>query len=148
MRNLENGKANGAVRKDQNNPLFKETVMGWRDGFFCLARLRPDGFAGYEQIAGGSNKTATITTKPVVAGAGSLRLSADVVISGFVKVTILDQQNKALAESEPIARTVTDAEVRWKKGFSLETLKRYEIRLRFELRDAKLYSFTFHDTSD
>ncbi len=119
--------------------------MGWRDGFFCLARLRPDGFAGYEQIAGGSNKTATITTKPVVAVADSLRLSADVVISGFVKVTILDQQNKALAESERIAQSVTDAEVQWKEGFSLAILKGKEIRLRFELRDSKLYSFSFHE---
>jgi len=117
--------------------------MGWRDGFFCLARLRPDGFAGYEQIAGGSNKTATITTKPVVAGAGSLRLSADVVISGFVRVTILDEQNMALAESELIAQTVTDAEIRWKQGFSLETLRGNEIRLRFELRDSRLYSFSW-----
>jgi len=135
------------VQKDEillyyggNNGRF----MGWRNGFFCLARLRPDGFAGYEQIAGGSNKTATVTTKPVVAVAGSLRLSADVVISGFVKVAILDEQNKPLAESELIAQTVTDAEVRWKEGFSLETLKGKEIRLRFELRDSKLYSFSFH----
>ena len=37
----------------------------------------------------------------------------------------------------------TDAEVRWKQGFSLETLKGHEIRLRFELRDSKLYSFSF-----
>ena len=117
--------------------------MGWRDGFFCLARLRPDGFAGYEQIAGGSNKTATIVTKPVVAGAGSLRLSADVVISGFVKVTILDRENQALAESELTAQTVT--EIQWKEGFALETLKGHEIRLRFELRDSKLYSFSFQE---
>ena len=37
--------------------------MGWRSGCFCLAHLRPDGFAGYEQIAGGSNKTATAFDK-------------------------------------------------------------------------------------
>ena len=117
--------------------------MGWRDGFFCLAHLRPDGFAGYEQIAGGSNKTATITTRPVVAVTGSLRLNADVVLSGFVKVTILDKESKALAESELIAQTVTDAGVRWKEGFSLEALKGKAIRLRFELRDSKLYSFSF-----
>jgi len=119
--------------------------MGWRSGYFCLARLRPDGFAGYEQIAGGSNKTATVTTKPVVAVSGSLRLSADVAMSGYVKVTVLDKDNKKLAESELITQTVTDGEVRWKEGFLLETLKGNEIRLRFELRDAKLYSFSFHE---
>jgi len=119
--------------------------MGWRDGFFCLARLRPDGFAGYEQIAGGSNKTATITTKPVVAAGGSLRLSTDVVMSGYVKVTVLNKGNKELAESKLITQTATDAEVQWKDGFSIEKLKGNGIRLRFELRDAKLYSFSFHE---
>jgi len=50
-----------------------------------------------------------------------------------------------LAEGERIAKTVTDAEVQWKEGFSLEDFKSNEIRLRFELRDAKLYSSSFHD---
>ncbi|MHC4631028.1 MAG: hypothetical protein ACYS9C_07125 [Planctomycetota bacterium] len=118
--------------------------MGWRDGFFCLARLRPDGFAGYEQVEGGSNKTATITTKPVLAVADSLCLSADVTMSGYVKVTLFDKENKELAESELIAKTVTDAEVQWPEGFSFRSLKGSEIRFRFELRDAKLYSFSFH----
>jgi len=121
--------------------------MGWRDGFFCLARLRPDGFAGYEQIAGGSNKTATITTRPLVAGPGSLALSADVVVSGFVKATILDKAGNALAKSELITQTVTDAEVRWKDGFSLASLQGDEIRLRFDLRDSKLYSFSFQESN-
>ena len=142
-----------------SNPVFLEEEIrlyygasdgrhyGWRDSFFCLATLRPDGFAGYEQIAGhvvGNNKTATITTKPVVAGAGSLRLSADVVTSGYVKVTLIDKENKELAEGELIVRTVTDGEVQWKEGYSFGSLKGKEIRLRFELRDAKLYSFSFH----
>jgi len=119
--------------------------MGWRSGHVCLAHLRPDGWAGYEQIAGGSNKTCIVTTKPVTVVGGSLRLSADVVPSGYVKVTVLDKGNRKLAESKPGTRTVTDAEVAWKKGFSLEKLKGKVIRLRFELRDAKLYSFTFHE---
>jgi len=117
--------------------------MGWRNGFFCLAKLRPDGFAGYEQIAGGSNKTGLVTTKPVSVVAPSLCVTADVAPSGFVKVAILDKENKELAAGELIAQTVTDAAVRWKEGFSLETLKGEEIRLRFELRESKLYSFSF-----
>ena len=119
--------------------------MGWRDGFVCLARLRPDGFAGYEQIEGGSNKTATITTKPVRLVGSTLHLTADTAAGGYVKVTLLDQEGRKLAESELVARTSTDAEVRWPKGFSLAKLKGAAIRLRFELRDAKLYSFSFSD---
>ena len=118
--------------------------MAWRNGYFALARLRPDGFAGYEQIAGGSNKTGSVTTRPVTVVGNTLCVSADVAPSGYVKVTALDKDNKALAEGELIAKTVTDAEVQWKKGFSLKELKGKEIKLRFELRDAKLYSFSFH----
>jgi len=115
----------------------------WRNAFLCMATLRQDGFAGYEPIE--SNKPARITTTAVVCTGNELQLSADVPERGSVKVTVLDKQKKELAEGEPITRTVTDAVVRWKKGFSLEKLKGNQIRLRFELRDAKLYSFSFHD---
>ena len=115
----------------------------WRNGFLCMATLRPDGFASYGPIE--SNKPALITTTAVVCTGDKLRLSADVPEGGSIKVTVLDRQNKELAEGEPIARTVTDAVVRWNKGFSWEELKGKEIRLRFELRDAQLYSFAFSD---
>ena len=114
---------------------------GWRDGFFCLARLRPDGFAGYEQVD--AKKRATITTKPVLAVADSLCLSADVAISGYVKVMLFDKENNELAESELITKTVTDAELQWPEGFSFSSLKGSEIRFAFELGNAKLYSFSF-----
>ena len=136
------------IRKDEilmyygaNNGRF----MGWRSGYFCLAHLRPDGFAGYEQqFPGGRNKTATITTKTVAVVAGSLCISADVVPSGYVKVTALDKDNNKLAEGELVTKTVTDAEVQWKGGFSCKEFKGKEIKLSFELRDSKLYSFSLH----
>ncbi len=117
--------------------------MAWRNGYFCLAWLRADGFAGYEQITGGSNKTGSITTKPVSVVAGSLCISADVAPSGYVKVTALDEDNEKLAEGELITKTVTDARIRWKDGFSLRKLKGKKIKLGFELRESKLYSFSF-----
>ncbi len=113
----------------------------WRNAFLCMATLRPDGFAGYEPTEG--NKPARITTTAIVCTAGKLRLSADVSENGAVKVTILDKDNEALAESEPIVQTVTDAAVRWKEGFSLGTLMNNGIRLQFELENSKLYSFSF-----
>jgi len=115
----------------------------WRNAFLCLATLRPDGFAGYEPVD--SNKPALITTTPIACTGKKLRLSADVRQSGSIKVTVLDRQNKELAEGEPMTETVTDGEVPWKEGFSLDTLQGNEIRLQFELRDSKLYSFSFHE---
>ncbi len=115
----------------------------WRNGFFCLATLRPDGFAGYEQVAGGSNKTGSITTKPVSVVAGPLCISADIAPSGYVKVTALNKDNEKLAEGELIIKTATDAPIQWKDGFSLKKLKGKDVKLKFELRESKLYSFSF-----
>jgi len=113
----------------------------WRKSGLAMARLRPDGWAGYEQIDG--TKPATITTTPVVCTGDRLQLSADVSKGGSVKVTLLDKDSNQLAVGKPIRQTVTDAEVNWPKGFSLEKLKANQIRLRFQVSRAKLYSFSF-----
>jgi len=118
--------------------------MAWRNGFFCLAHMRPDGFAGYEQIAGGSNKTGSLTTKAVSVVGNALCVSADVAPSGFVKVTLFDKDDKKLAEGKLVTTTVSDAMIEWKDEFSLEKLKGKEIRLKFELRESKIFSFSFH----
>jgi hypothetical protein len=117
--------------------------MAWRNGFMALAWLRADGFAGYEQIAGGSNKTGSVTTKPVTVVGDSLCISADVAPSGYVKVTAFDENNEELGEGELIAKTVTDAKIQWKDGLSFTRLKGKKIALRFELRESKLFSFSF-----
>ncbi len=117
--------------------------MAWRNGFVALAWMRADGFAGYEQIAGGSNKTGTVTTKPVKVVGDTLRISADIAPSGYVKVTALDANNEEVAEGELITTTVTDAPIQWKDGFSLEENKGEVGKLKFELRESKLFSFSF-----
>jgi hypothetical protein len=117
--------------------------MAWRNGFFCLANLRADGFAGYEQIEGGSNKTGSLTTKPVTVITDALQISADIAPSGFVRTTVLDEAGKQLAEGKLVTKTVTDATIEWKDSFSLKKLKGKDIRLKFELRESKLYSFSF-----
>ena len=113
--------------------------------FLCLATLRPDGFAGYEQIAGGSNKTGSLTTKPLSVISGKLCISAAVAPSGFVRTTLLDENNKLIAEGELVTTTVTDVQITWLDGFSIDDLKGERIKLGFELRESKLYSFSFHE---
>ena len=117
--------------------------MGWRNGYLALGWLRADGFAGYEQMAGGSNKTGSITTRPVVVISDSLCISADVAPSGYVKVIAHNDQKQKLAEGRLITNTVTDAKIEWKDGFLLKNLKDQKIMLTFELRESKLYSFSF-----
>jgi len=113
----------------------------WRNGFFCLATLRPDGWSGYEPVD--SDRPAVIETTPVACTGKGLRICADVKKNGYVKIELLDSDHQLLAEGELITKTVTDGLVRWKGGFSFEKLKANEIELRFELRDSKLYSFSF-----
>lgn len=71
--------------------------------------------------------------------------SADVAASGFVKVTILDKNNKRLSEGELVTTTVSDAKIQWKDEFSLKNLKEKEIKLKFEPRESKLFSFSFEN---
>ena len=59
--------------------------FGWRNGFFCLATLRPDGFAGYEPLE--QNSPAEILTKPIVYHSETLLVSADVQNTGSVTVS-------------------------------------------------------------
>ncbi|MHC5146412.1 MAG: hypothetical protein ACYSOK_04855 [Planctomycetota bacterium] len=113
----------------------------WRNGFFCLATLRPDGFAGYTQTE--SNKPATITTTPIANSNGALRLSADVGRKGYVKVRVLDDSNKLLAESEPLNGSFSDKKVTWRDGFSLEKLGNKPVKIQFEFKDTTIYSFSF-----
>ncbi len=115
--------------------------FGWRNGSFCLTTLRPDGFAGYEPVA--ANQPAHIKTNPVVCTGNELRICTDVEKNGYVKLKLLDSDNKPLAEGKLVVRTVTDGPIEWRDGFSFRKLKGKEIRLRFKLKDAKLYSFSF-----
>jgi hypothetical protein len=115
----------------------------WRNGFFCLATLRPDGFAGYTQAEKG--EPASIRTAPVVHGKRSLRVSADIEEGGSLKVRILDPSGNRVAESKPLARNVTDATIEWTDGFSMGSLSEKTARFEFEFEGATVYSFSFVD---
>jgi hypothetical protein len=107
------------------------THDAWREDFLCLARLRPDGFAGMETT---SSAPGTVTTRPVRCGGNRLSISADAK-GGSVRVAL-----PGVGLSRPISGAVTDHAVSWPSAPALEGR---EVELRFELRSAKLYSFTF-----
>ena len=112
----------------------------FRDGFFCLARLRPDGFAGYEpETAGGKG---SITTTAVKCEGKRLLVSADAA-RGSLEVVALDRDGHEFARSERIAADVSDAAVRWRKHANLRSLEGKPVQLRFDLAGAKVYSFSW-----
>jgi hypothetical protein len=108
--------------------------FGWRNGSLGLATLRPDGFAGYEQEASG--KPAVITTTPVPYSVQGVHLTADVAKGGSVTVSVIDKKGEQLSAAATIVENVTD-----KQLWFNDKLDGNELRLRFELNNAKLYSF-------
>ena len=116
------------------------THFAWRKGFCCLARLRPDGFAGVQPARSGA--AATIVTKPVRCSGQELRVSADAA-AGSLRVAVLEADGLDLERSRPIKADVTDRAVGWEGGRGLAALEGREVRLRFELQSARLYSFSF-----
>lgn len=112
----------------------------WRNGFFCLATLRPDGFAGYR--ASDAAEPATVTTAPVFDGKAPLRVSADIAEGGSLVVRVLGEEKQVLAESHPLASTVSDADVRWLDDSALDAIRTRPARLRFAFQEATVFSFS------
>lgn len=107
----------------------------WRNGFFCMASLRPDGFAGYQA------RNGAVTTTPLFGGKSRLRVSADVVDGGEITVRVLDSDANVVATSEPVTRSVTDADVRWQDSDNLDKIGNKPARLQFSIQDATVFSF-------
>lgn len=130
------------------NPVFleKETRLyygasngphtGWRDGFLCLARMRPDGFAYFEPTG---PESAEIVTHPIRLN-GELRLNVD-ASRGQVRVGILDAPGFSLDDAVPIKSDSLNHLCRWRKG-DLKKLHGRDVRLVVELRSARAYSFS------
>ena len=110
----------------------------WRNGFLCLAILRPDGFAGYRPSV--VAERATVTTAPLFDGKAPLRVSADITNGGELAVRVLGAENEVLADSLPLTGTVTDAVVQWRERGALDTIVK-PARLQLALRQAVVYSF-------
>ena len=109
--------------------------FGWRNGSLGLATLRPDGFAGYEQQS--REKPAQIITTPIHYNSEAIRVTGDVEEGGSIQVTILDQNGRELLPSQTISETVSDGQLKLD-----QTIDADQVRLKFELDQAKLYSFS------
>ena len=112
--------------------------FGWRNGSLCLATLRPDGFAGYEQEIAGT--PGVIITNPIDLVGEDIRITTDVEPGGSIQVSALDLNGREVAIAEPITSTITDGQLKWNKEISFDQLK-----FKFELTKAKLYSFSFRE---
>lgn len=109
-------------------------------GGLCLATLRVDGFASVTSGYDGGR----LTTTPFRFTGSTLRLNARANF-GELAVEALDESRApipgfALADCEPMRTDAVDHAVRWKSA-TLASLRGRPVRLRFHVRNARLYSY-------
>ena len=101
----------------------------------CLAVLRRDGFISLDADRDGGS----VLTEGFALAAPRLFVNVD-ARGGECRVEALDGGGNPAARSAPIGDDRTDCEVEWEQG-SVEQLLGREVRLRFTLRSARLYSY-------
>ena len=110
----------------------------YRDqGAICLAVLRRDGFVSLDA----GQKPGVLLTKPRRWPGRPLHVNADAP-RGELRVEVLDGGGRVLAASAALTGDTTDGTVRWASG-SAEDLRGETVRLRFMLRQARLYAYWF-----
>ena len=115
-----------------------------RSGPICLAKLRVDGFVSVNAGA----EMGTLITKPFTCRGDSLHINASAK-GGLVAVAVLDEEG---VQYEGFGRMdcalfdgdAVDHQVTWRRS-AYGDLKGRAIRLKFYLRDARLYSFAQQD---
>lgn len=106
--------------------------------------LRLDGFVSIRApMAGGE-----FLSRPLVFTGSRLSLNFSTSAAGSVRVEIQDPDGKphdgfALADCPALFGDTIDRTVTWKSGPDVAPLAGKPVRLRFELKDADLYSFQF-----
>lgn len=130
------------------NPLFRDTdevriYYGgcdgkhnrYRDGYLMLATIRKDRWAGYQ-----ASDEGTIETVPVKCEGPNLYICADIKAGGSVRAEAMGTAGLGLNDCKPIICAVSDGKMTW-SGKDLKALEGSQIRLRFKLNKATLYSF-------
>jgi hypothetical protein len=117
---------------------YKGTDSGASWGAIGLATLRLDGFCSLD----GSFDKAVVTTKPLNLPPGELRLNAACRF-GSVVVEVLDEAGNAVDGylSQPVEGDGTSLPVVFPGGKSLANVSTSPVRLRFTLKNARLFSF-------
>jgi len=107
---------------------------------------RLDGFVSADAEYGGGE----LTTVPVIFSGKRLELNVETSVAGSAQVEILDEAGKpvpefTLAEADIIKGNYIDRIVTWQGRDDVSAVAGKPVRLRFVMRDAKLYAFRFGD---
>ena len=113
---------------------------------FDRATIRLDGFVSINAGYGG----VEMTTKSLQFAGENLYLNYSTSAAGFIKVELQDSKGKfiggySIGDSPEIFGDKCEGLVKWKNGTNLpiESIKSGDVKLRFVLKDADIYSFKF-----
>ena len=112
-----------------------------RDSGIGLATLRLDGFVSINA----GNEAGIMTTKPLVFFGDTLEINANAT-GGSLAVEALDTDGKVIegfgvADCTPISTDSVRHVLKWKDNSDCHLLQARPIKLRFHLKNAKLYAF-------
>jgi len=114
----------------------------WPPQQIGLAKLRRDGFASLNA----GDKPGQIVTRPLAFRGKSLFVNADVAEGGWVKAAVLTRDSKPMAgytldDAVPLIKNTTKGQMTWKSKGKLAPPGDDHLRIVFQFKHAKLYSF-------
>ena len=107
-----------------------------------LATLRRDGFVSLNA----GETPGVIVTRPLTFAGSKLFVNAKIAEGGYVKAELRSRPGEAvrsytLGECQPAAGDATKTRITWAGRNTIEHVPAQSLRLAFELKNAKLYSF-------
>jgi len=110
-------------------------------GSIGIATLRRDGFASMNA----AENAGELTTRPVTFQGRRLFVNVDAP-RGELRAAVVDRDGRELppftfANCQPVTGNSTRAPVRWNAAGDLSSLANQPVRLKFQLRNGRLYSF-------
>ena len=132
------------VNWDRARRIDPDAPHGKRRAAISRAIMRLDGFVSVDAPYEGGE----IITRPIKFKGNNLEINADTGAGGSIRVEILDRNGYpvpdfTIDESNWIIGNSVRFPVSWTSDRNLESLQGETIRLRFVMRDCKLYSFQF-----
>ena len=130
--------------QDREWSMYVSEHYGWSDNRLRRYSLRPWGFASINARYRGGE----VITRPLTFSGSELRINFSTSAVGSVRIELQDAEGKAiqgrgLDDMEPIYGDRLDHVVQWRDNADVGRLTGRPVRLRFELKDADVFSFRF-----
>jgi len=120
----------------------RDNLEHWGAFGIGLAKLRRDGFASLDA----GQTSGEITTRPITFAGKKLFVNAEVAKDGWVKAAVITRDSNSidsytLDDSVALTKDTTKGKMSWKSKKELPPPGDGHVRLVFQLKNTKLYSF-------